>query len=457
MTTTANEPVQVDLRHDGTGEVVVGGRVQPIVTRSLAEARERALAAVQLIAADRGAPVRFTTTDPDGGWQLVMSPSGDITEDAAPGGEVGTGPSESARPLADPAPASRPTPPAPSRPAVSGAALAPPPTPTPPAPPGYDSDYVLHRIVPVTRIPKATKGWRALLGLGPSKAEQAERRDRAAICTPFGRPVTIVVADPRGGVGKTTTSLLLAGAFGTGRGGGVLALENHELRGTMHLRTDSGASSSTIRDLLAAQSGPDLAPDTVRAGDLARYVRHQTAGQYDVLVSATKTGRALRRAEFDRVHALVGRMYWVIIVDTANNESAENWQAACAKADALVVPVKWRNDYTVPAIEMLEELQAGGPSMRNLVAHAVVVASHGEGEVDSRCRTHLLPYFRQRTQAVIEIPPDRHIAEGNAILHDQLAARTRRLAERMAAEAAQAVQRRMAWLAEQDAPGRAAH
>ena len=108
-------------------------------------------------------------------------------------------------------------------------------------------------IVPVTRVPKSTRGWRGMLGIGPGKKERAERADRDAACQTYGRPVTIVVADPRGGSGKTTTSLLLAGAFGTARGGGVLALENHELRGTMHLRTGAPVGATNIRDLISAQ------------------------------------------------------------------------------------------------------------------------------------------------------------------------------------------------------------
>ena len=148
----------------------------------------------------------------------------------------------------------------------------------------------------------------------------------------------------------------------------------------------------------------------------------------------------LGRDEFDDVHALVSRFYQVIIVDTANNESADNWRAAIDVADALVVPVKWRNDYSVPAIEMLEELQhSADPRAISLVKRAVVVASHGQGDVDGRCRQHLMPYFAERTRAVIEIAPDRHIAEGNVIQHDQLSPATRRQAERVAAEVGHAI------------------
>jgi MinD-like ATPase involved in chromosome partitioning or flagellar assembly len=305
----------------------------------------------------------------------------------------------------------------------------------------YDSEYVMGSIVPVTRVPKSTRGWRGLLGIGPGARERAERADRAAACQSYGRPVTIVVADPRGGSGKTTTSLLLAGAFGTARGGGVLALENHELRGTMHLRTGAPVGATNIRDLIKAQQENEgVGQAMVRIGDLSGFVRHQVAGQYDVLVSATKSGRSLKREEFEDVHALVSRFYQLIIVDTANNESAENWKAAVEKADALVVPVKWRNDYSVPAIEMLEELENSGEErVVGLVRRAVVVASHGQGDVDSRCRQHLMPYFNERTRAVIEIDPDPHIAEGNVIQHDQLSPATRRQAERVAAEVANSI------------------
>ena len=298
----------------------------------------------------------------------------------------------------------------------------------------------MDRIVPVTRIPKATRGWRALLGLGPSKRERAERADREAACQTFGRPVTVVVADPRGGSGKTTTSILLAGAFGNARGGGVLVLENHELRGTMHLRTHAQGKDRTIRDLLGAQNYRGPSGEVVRIGELSAYARHQVAGQFDVMVSETKRDRALTREEFESVHDLGSRFYSVIIVDTANDESAENWRAAVQRADALVVPLKWRNDYSLPAIEMLEELQGSGdPRLQDLVRRTVVVASHNHGDLDARCQQHLKPYFLERTKAVIEITPDPHIAEGNVIEHDQLSAATRRQAERLAAEVARAI------------------
>ncbi len=451
MTATTEEPaVTLRLWADGTGEVIVEGVAAPISAGALRAARAQGLAQVQQLAARSGEPVRFVSYDPEGRWQLVMAPDGQVSEDDGSTATRDTAEDKAAAPGEEPereaesAEGSQFAVPATRRRAERVPAK---PTPAPSAKQRpYDSEYVMGSIVPVTRVPKSTRGWRGMLGIGPGAKERAERADRDAACQAYGRPVTIVVADPRGGSGKTTTSLLLAGAFGTARGGGVLALENHELRGTMHLRTGAPVGATNIRDLISAQQdNQGVGEAMVRLGDLSGFVRHQVAGQYDVLVSATKSGRSLKREEFEDVHALVSRFYQMIIVDTANNESAENWRAAIDKADALVVPVKWRNDYSVPAIEMLEELEhSGDERVVGLVRRAVVVASHGQGDVDSRCRQHLMPYFADRTRAVIEIDPDPHIAEGNVIQHDQLSAATRRKAERVAAEVGHSIRAGMA-------------
>lgn len=439
MTTTTNEAaaeIVLRLNPNGASTLTHGtGQPQPIPAATIDEARTAGLAHVLERAASTGRSVRFDAHDPDGHWQLLGHPDGQITEYHR---------DQETRKISEtPAVATTPTTsttatitPSPIEPTAASLQTASP----PPRAPGYDSTYVMDRIVPVTRIPKATRGWRALLGLGPSRREREERADREAACQTFGRPVTVVVADPRGGSGKTTTSILLAGAFGNARGGGVLVLENHELRGTMHLRTHAQGKDRTIRDLLGAQNYRGPSGEVVRIGELSAYARHQVAGQFDVMVSETKRDRALTREEFESVHDLGSRFYSVIIVDTANDESAENWRAAVQRADALVVPLKWRNDYSLPAIEMLEELQGSGdPRLQDLVRRTVVVASHNHGDLDARCQQHLKPYFLERTKAVIEINPDPHIAEGNVIEHDQLSVATRRQAERLAAEVAHAI------------------
>ena len=439
MTTTTDEAaaeIVLRLNPDGPSTLTHGtGKPEPIPADTIDEARTAGLAHVLERAASTGRAVRFDAHDPDGHWQLLGHPDGQITE-YHQGQEPKT---VSEEPTVAPAETTNPT--AAIVPSVNGQQA---PVPTYTCPSAARAGLRLDLRDGPDRSsdphPQGHPRLAGMLGLGPSKREREERADRVAACQTFGRPVTVVVADPRGGSGKTTTSILLAGAFGNARGGGVLVLENHELRGTMHLRTHAQGKDRTIRDLLGAQNYRGPSGEVVRIGELSAYARHQVAGQFDVMVSETKRDRALTREEFESVHDLGSRFYSVIIVDTANDESAENWRAAVQRADALVVPLKWRNDYSLPAIEMLEELQGSGdPRLQDLVRRTVVVASHNHGDLDARCQQHLKPYFLERTKAVIEITPDPHIAEGNVIEHDQLSAATRRQAERLAAEVAHAI------------------
>lgn len=394
MTASETEPrIVVRLRRDGTGEVLDGHTtVQSIITNSLPSARTVALDEVRRLATNAGGSVRFKSVDPAGEFDLMMDMAGQVTEFQ---------PEPIARPEAPGQDLER----------------------------AYDSRHVIDTLIPATQTVRSTRGWRGKLNMRPSARERAELDDRTAICQSFGRPVTIAVVNPRGGAGATVSSLLLAGAYGAGRGGGVIAIENQ--RGTMHLRTFT-ETTSTSTDLVAARR----AWAETRLGDLSAYARHQPAGQFDALVAAKRSDRGVRSEEFAELHDLAARYYGVIVVDVAPSEATEGWQAAVDQADAIVVPLKWRYDYSLPAIEMLEELEhSGDPHMRDLVRRAVIVASHGQGELDPRCRKQLLPYLAQRTKAIIEIAPDRHIAAGGVIHHDQLRAATRRQAERIAAEA----------------------
>lgn len=261
---------------------------------------------------------------------------------------------------------------------------------------------------------KASRGLRRVLGMKEGKAEQAERLANEAMAASFGKTITAFVGNPKGGVGKTPTTLALAAAFGQAAGsGGVLALEVHELRGTMEVRTSGQAG--TVRDFLR---NLHRLPRELGLGDIQAYTRKQTSGQYEAMVSARAGKDQLTAEEFQILHRILSRFYSVIIIDTANNMGAPGWQAAIDVADALVLPVKWRWDYAIPGVEMLEELQH---THLDLVQNAVVVASHGANEADQATRAKWLPYFEHQTgRPVVELPTDPHISSGQPIVWDQL-------------------------------------
>ena len=276
---------------------------------------------------------------------------------------------------------------------------------------------------------------RSILGMRPGAAERSERIARDIAATSFRRPVTVVVANPKGGSGKTPTTLLLAGGLGQARGGGVVAWDNNELRGNMHLRTHETNPRSTVTDLLRAM--PMLTKPDARLGDVASYLRHQIAGQYDVLTSATTTYAQIEAADFQQIHRLLSRYYRVLVIDTGNNEGSSNWREAMKAADVLVIPIKWKSLSCAAAVQMLEELDRQGPAAQRLIRHAIVAVSNGPGEVNKEIERKLRPYFESRAVAMIDIPTDPHIAEEGALDHAALQPSTRRASLELAARVAE--------------------
>jgi MinD-like ATPase involved in chromosome partitioning or flagellar assembly len=300
----------------------------------------------------------------------------------------------------------------------------------------YRADELLQAL-PLPREAPAEKGVRSVLRLRPGTAERSERIARATAATAFRRPVTITVANPKGGSGKTPTTLLLAGALGQARGGGVVAWDNNELRGNMHLRTHDTNARSTVTDLLQAMTM--LTQPDARLGDVGAYLRHQVSGQYDVLTSATTTYAQIEAKDFDQIHRLLSRFYKVLVIDTGNNEGSSNWREAMKASDVLVIPIKWKSLSCAAAVQMLEELDHQGPDAQRLIRRAVIAVSNGPGDVNKEVEKQLRPYFESRAAAVIDIPTDPHIAAEGPLDHSALQPATRRAALELAAKVAEQI------------------
>lgn len=261
----------------------------------------------------------------------------------------------------------------------------------PPAPveprPMTAQDFLQARHLAVDSGP-ATWGWRALVrrltfglvrpGMGP--AERAHREARAAVQRSFAGPRTIVFANPKGGAAKTTSVLAAGWTFGTVRGGGVVAWDNNETRGTLGLRGQQVGHHRTTRELL-----DDLERFTdvyqSRIGDLGGFVRGQGDAHFDVLASderADVTGM-IRADDFEAVHRLLERFYHLVLVDTGNNLRAENWLAAARAADLVVVTSTVREDTGYSGLWMLDALEdAGKASLRERTITVLAVIDYAQ-------------------------------------------------------------------------------
>jgi len=287
-----------------------------------------------------------------------------------------------------------------------------PPAPVPPLQPAG----LLPRLRPTAARPMV--GWQARVhvwtrGRVTPPLSAAERRHRelvTAVQAPFTGPRLVAVVNPKGGAGKTPAVLAAAATWGAHRGS-VIAWDDNETRGTLGMRALADPRQPTVAGLLADL--PHLEEASARVGDLAAYLRPQGDARFDVLASDEDPARMAQfgAVEFTRVRYVLARFYGVTVVDTGNNVRAGNWQAAVDTADQLLVVSTYQRDSAVTASWTLDHLYATGRG--HLADRAVTVLSAATPSTDRRTRAELREHFATRTRAVVEVPYDPVIADGN--------------------------------------------
>ncbi|MFN8194264.1 MAG: hypothetical protein U0R80_08290 [Nocardioidaceae bacterium] len=278
----------------------------------------------------------------------------------------------------------------------------------------------------------ATWGWRGrmtrwsggLIHPRMGAAEHAHRQGRRMIQRDFDGPRTVVFVNPKGGAAKTTGVLAAGYTFGTVRGGGVIAWDNNETRGTLGIRGQRGSHRNTTRELLEdLERFSDVYQS--RIGDLGAFVRSQGDAHFDVLASDERpdvTGM-IRATDFSAVHRLLQRFYRVILVDTGNNMRAENWLAAADAADLLVVTSTVREDTGYSGLWMLDALADAGYA--DLQAKTLTVLSDPSPVVDTDLARDLTSVYEQRTRGVFRVPYDPALVSGSVVPYDLLSEETR--------------------------------
>jgi MinD-like ATPase involved in chromosome partitioning or flagellar assembly len=258
--------------------------------------------------------------------------------------------------------------------------------------------------------------------MGP--AELQYEQDRRAIQRDFDGPRTIAFLNPKGGAAKTTGVLAAGYTFGTVRGGGVVAWDNNETRGTLGIRGHRSSHRNTTRELLEdLERFNDVYQ--ARIGDLGAFVRSQGDAHFDILASDERphvTGM-IRAQDFTAVHQLLERFYRLILVDTGNNMRAENWLAAAEAADLLVVTSTIREDTGYSGLWMLDALQDAG--YQNLKHKSITVLSDPSSHVDEQLAGDLVQVYEQRTKAVFRVPYDPVLVSGSVVPYAQLSDETR--------------------------------
>ena len=243
----------------------------------------------------------------------------------------------------------------------------------------------------------------------------------------------VMVANPKGGAGKTPTTLMLAATFARLRGGGVVGWDNNETRGTLAMRAAQAPTESTVWDLLA--HAPQLAAGS--SAMLAAFLRRQPTREH--ILASDDSPEHMDQIGFDEcadIYNVLARHYELVVADTGNNERAGNWKWTAHHAQQLVIPLPYREDTAKIVGGMIDRLAAAG--RRDLVDAALVVAStapHGtEPGIGEVVRAFL---DAKGITRIVEVPYDPILAgRSGRVVQDRLAPATTRAWTRVAAEVA---------------------
>lgn len=261
--------------------------------------------------------------------------------------------------------------------------------------------------------------------------EKLAREQRRVIQTNFQDARTILVANPKGGSRKTTSTYLVAATLGIIRGGGVIAWDANETMGTLGDRSAQDVHSRTVVDLLEQAADDFDSVEGSRVGTLDRFVRNQGDSHFAVLASDEDATAQdiVDGGGFRRVHEILTRFYRLVLVDTGNNIRADHFLAAAESADQLVIPVAASRDSAKPAQKMMKALVATGHE--DLVRNAVVLIhdlkTHAAAdEKYLETASAIAHEFQNKVSAVVPIPFDAALEDGKEIDYADLSSPTRR-------------------------------
>lgn len=255
-----------------------------------------------------------------------------------------------------------------------------------------------------------------LVNFGPSPAELRERDLVARVKAPVAGCRRIAVVSRKGGVGKTTTTLMLGHTFASLRGDRVIALDGNPDAGSLAYRVRR-ETTNTIMSLLAHRE------QIARYADIRAYTS-QAPTRLEV-VAADDDPRitdALVEQDFHTAVRLLEVHYNLVCLDTGTGVLESAAKGILQLADQIVVVTAPSLDSARAASSTLDWLEQN--SHGDLVAGAVAVINgvrpRSQLELD-RVEEH----FASRCRDVVRVPWDPHLETGAETSLDRLKQPTR--------------------------------
>jgi putative peptide zinc metalloprotease protein len=284
----------------------------------------------------------------------------------------------------------------------------------------FRDDYLLRARAQVPR-----QGWRRALhrisfgfvNLGPSPQELArgELEGQAKAAVPGCRRIAVI--SRKGGVGKTTTTLMLGHTFAFLRGDRVVALDGNPDAGSLGYRV-ARQTPATVTDLLAESE------KITRYSDVRAYTS-QAPSRLEVVASDDdpRITQALVEGDYARVVDVLERHYNLILLDTGTGILDSATRGILSLADQLVVVMAPSLDGARAASLTLDWLDRHGHSA--LTANAVAVINAVRDRRGLIELERVSEHFSLRCREVVEIPFDAELEAGATSAPDDLRAATR--------------------------------
>jgi len=261
-----------------------------------------------------------------------------------------------------------------------------------------------------TRPPQ--RGWRrwvyeltgGVISPRVSRSERERSEQLAAIRTLVTQPRRIAVLSRKGGVGKTTTTLMLGQTLAAERGDRIVAVDGNPDAGSLGYRIGPERPDASITDLL------NEFDDIQRYADMRRFTGQTSAG-LEVLMSDDDPhiSTALGEQEYTAVMSVLDRFYNLILIDTGTGILDSAVQGILDGTDQIVLVVAPSLDAARAASQTLDWLAEHG--FVGLVESAVAVINQtGRSSLVDIARIE--EHFWDRCGATVRVPWDRYLEAG---------------------------------------------
>ncbi len=271
------------------------------------------------------------------------------------------------------------------------------------------TDFNGDQFLPTEKVPPAT-GWRrgiwrvtrGAITPNPSAAEVHQRILVKRIQARINSCQRIAVASGKGGVGKTTATILCGTALAMHRLDRIIAVDANPDAGSLAWRVER-ETEATLSDLLRHASRIERYSDV-------RALTSQAPSRLEVLASELDPAisQALGEADYARAIDVLERYYSVILCDLGTGLLDSATQGILKMANELVIVASPSVDAGRVASFTLDFIERRSPEKaRNAVVLLNNVRKDGLVDVGA-----LEKHFKKRVRSVIRVPYDRHLASG---------------------------------------------